>query len=206
VLWASSAPGIATVSNAAGSQGLATAVDVGSTTISATFQGLTGSTILTVNFGFVVISPTAAAGIRLIFTMDPPDPFLLSFLSIMAITEDRTVLEFDIGELGGIEQAILELPLRNIDSGGPPGIIDVFTYSGDGIITADEFFAGTLLFTSFSNNGSGTVSVDVTEAVQASESNFLGFRLSTTTSDRYDLGSIAELPEPTLRITFSSIE
>jgi hypothetical protein len=42
VLWESSAPGIATVSNAAGSQGLATAVAVGSTTISATFQGVTG--------------------------------------------------------------------------------------------------------------------------------------------------------------------
>jgi hypothetical protein len=93
----------------------------------------------------------------------------------------------------------------SIDPGGPPGIIDVFTYSGDGMITADEFFAGTL-FTSFSNNGSGTVSVDVTEAVRASESNFLGFRLSTTTSDRYDLGSIAGLPEPTLRITFIIIE
>jgi hypothetical protein len=119
----------------------------------------------------------------------------------MAITEDRTVLEFDISELGGIEQAILVLPLRNLNSGGPIGIIDVFTHSGDGTITADEFFAGTL-FTSFANNGDGTASVDVTEAVQASESNFLGFRLSTTTSDRYDLGSLAGLPEPTLRITF----
>jgi hypothetical protein len=201
VLWASSALGIATISNAAGSQGLATAVAEGTTTISATFQGLTGSTTLTVQPDLVVISPTAAAGIRLIFTGDPKDPFLLSFLSIMAITEDRTVLEFDISELGGIEQAILVLPLRNLDSGGPIGIIDVFTYSGDGTITADEFFAGTL-FTSFANNGDGTASVDVTEAVQASESNFLGFRLSTTTSDRYDLGSLAGLPEPTLRITF----
>jgi hypothetical protein len=205
VLWASSAPGIATVSNAPGSQGLATSVAVGSTTISATFQGLTNSTTLTVQPDHGVISPTAAAGIRLIFTMDPPDPFLLSFLAIKAITEDRTVLEFDISELGAIEQAILDLPLSNIDPCGPPGIIDVFTYSGDGMITADEFFAGTL-FTSFSNNGSGTVSVDVTEAVRASESNFLGFRLSTTTSDRYDLGSIAGLPEPTLRITFIIIE
>jgi hypothetical protein len=93
--------------------------------------------------------------------------------------------------------------LDNIDDGGSEGIIDVFTYSGDGTITADEFFAGTL-FTRFVNNGDGTVSVDVTAAAQASVSagdNFLGFRLSTTTGDRYFLGSIVGLPDPTLRIT-----
>ena len=48
VTWTSSETSVATVSNAAGSQGLATAVAAGSTTISATLNGLTGTTQLTV--------------------------------------------------------------------------------------------------------------------------------------------------------------
>ena len=48
VTWASSATTVATISNAAGTAGLATAIDVGPTTISATFGGTTGSTVLTV--------------------------------------------------------------------------------------------------------------------------------------------------------------
>jgi hypothetical protein len=50
VLWASSAPGVATISNAAGSRGLATGVAIGTTTITATLSpGTPGSTLLTVN-------------------------------------------------------------------------------------------------------------------------------------------------------------
>ena len=46
--WASSDPTKATISNAVGSQGLATATDVGTASISATFSGVGGSTTLTV--------------------------------------------------------------------------------------------------------------------------------------------------------------
>jgi len=49
VVWGSSAPAVATVSNASGSEGLATAVDPGAATISATMSGLFGSTLLTVS-------------------------------------------------------------------------------------------------------------------------------------------------------------
>jgi hypothetical protein len=48
VTWASSDASIATISNASGSQGLATAVEIGTSTISATFDGMTGSTHLNV--------------------------------------------------------------------------------------------------------------------------------------------------------------
>jgi plastocyanin len=46
--WASSNPSIATISNASSSQGLATAVATGTSTITATLNGVTGSTVLTV--------------------------------------------------------------------------------------------------------------------------------------------------------------
>jgi len=48
VIWASTDPAVASVSNAAGSNGLATGVGAGSTTISATLSGVTGMTVLTV--------------------------------------------------------------------------------------------------------------------------------------------------------------
>lgn len=47
--WASSNPNAATISNAVGSEGLATAQGLGGTTISATLMGRTGSTALTVS-------------------------------------------------------------------------------------------------------------------------------------------------------------
>jgi hypothetical protein len=46
--WSSSLPTIATVSNAAGSRGFGSAVNVGGTTITAIFQGISGSTTLQV--------------------------------------------------------------------------------------------------------------------------------------------------------------
>jgi uncharacterized protein YjdB len=49
VVWASAAPSIATISNASGSNGLATGVKAGPASISATFEGVTGSTVLTVS-------------------------------------------------------------------------------------------------------------------------------------------------------------
>jgi len=52
--WSSSAPGVATISNASGSQGLATAAGVGTTTIKATSGAINGSTTLTVTAGFVL--------------------------------------------------------------------------------------------------------------------------------------------------------
>jgi hypothetical protein len=52
--WSSSAPGVATISNASGLQGLATAAGVGTTTIEAASGAINGSTTLTVTAGFVL--------------------------------------------------------------------------------------------------------------------------------------------------------
>src|SRR5207249_3669841 len=48
VTWSSSSTAVATISNAGGSQGLATSVAAGTTTITATLGGVSGSTTLTV--------------------------------------------------------------------------------------------------------------------------------------------------------------
>jgi hypothetical protein len=53
VTWGSSSGGVAAVSNATGSKGLATSVAAGSTTITATSGGITGNTTLTVTGGGV---------------------------------------------------------------------------------------------------------------------------------------------------------
>ncbi|HEX2569635.1 MAG TPA: Ig-like domain-containing protein [Polyangia bacterium] len=63
VTWTSSATNIATVSSAAGSQGLATAVNLGTATLTAAMNGITGSTDLQV---------TAALLVSLAIT--PPNP------------------------------------------------------------------------------------------------------------------------------------
>ncbi len=68
VTWGSSAPGVATVSNSAGTRGLASTLAQGSATITATAGGITGSTTLTVTAPALVslqvtpISPSIALG------------------------------------------------------------------------------------------------------------------------------------------------
>ena len=67
VTWASSDSAIATVSNAAGSNGLATTAGVGSTTVSATSATVTGSTTLTVTDATLVsieVTPATPASPR----------------------------------------------------------------------------------------------------------------------------------------------
>ena len=64
VTWDSSNKGVGTVSNTAGSQGLASALTVGSTTISAIMAGVTGTTTLTVTNALLVsiaVTPATAS-------------------------------------------------------------------------------------------------------------------------------------------------
>ena len=61
VTWASSDSAVASVSNAAGSNGLATASGAGSTTVSATSGAVTGSTTLTVTQAFLSVDQQISA-------------------------------------------------------------------------------------------------------------------------------------------------
>ncbi len=68
VTWSSTAPSVAAVSNSAGSNGLATSVATGSTTVKATMGSIAGSTVLTVtnatlvSIGVTPAVPTIALG------------------------------------------------------------------------------------------------------------------------------------------------
>ena len=74
VTWASANTSVATISNASGSQGLATAVATGSSSISATLGGVTGSTVLTVSAAVLLsiavtpVNPSIAVGQTVQFT------------------------------------------------------------------------------------------------------------------------------------------
>jgi hypothetical protein len=149
----------------------------------------------------LILSPSDAQGIR---ELPGQSPALLNFLSVNQSIEDRTVIEFDLrGLSGSMTSAALDLDLRNF--GPVPGSIDVYTFAGTGTVTPDLFNAG-MLFTTFGTDqlGPESVAVDVTAAVQAAlqaGDSFLGFRLSTTTSDRYFLGAPYTPADPSLEVT-----
>jgi trimeric autotransporter adhesin len=70
VTWSSSVTGVAAVSNVSGTNGLAATVSPGSTTITATFGGVSGSTGLTVtaaslvSLGVTPVNPSVARGLK----------------------------------------------------------------------------------------------------------------------------------------------
>jgi urocanate hydratase len=74
VTWASSTPAVATISNATGSNGLASSVDVGATTITAMLGTVSGSTTMTVtaatlvSIGVTPSTPSLASGLTQQFT------------------------------------------------------------------------------------------------------------------------------------------
>jgi trimeric autotransporter adhesin len=74
VTWASSTPAVATVSNATGSNGLASSVDIGTTTITAMLGTVSGNTTLTVtaatlvSIGVTPSIPSLASGLTQQFT------------------------------------------------------------------------------------------------------------------------------------------
>ena len=147
--------------------------------------------------------PADSRGIRII---GAKGPLLLTFLAVKKTStplDDRTVCEFPLALLAGPpDSAALVLGISDLDPGGAPGVIDVYVYEGDGVVAATEFFAGTLT-TSFECNSTGVFIVDVTPAVAGAVIggwDYVGFRLSTVTADRYFLGSIVGQPEPVLRV------
>jgi hypothetical protein len=160
-----------------------------------------------------VILPTDIRGIRRIGS---DDPIMLAFLSIQLSNEDRVAMEVAIDQFTGtIRMATLDLPISNRDEGGDAGIIDVCPYSdtsdppsdpsgADGVIVKEEFWAGSKT-TDFESNDYRLLSyVDVLGSVQTAVTGgrpFIGFRLSTVTADRFEMGSIMSLTEPTMTIS-----
>lgn len=134
--------------------------------------------------------------------------YVVDYLSVMNPT-DRAILEYDVS---GLDESVLlvtlDISFGNLDYPGlPDGIIDVFTFTGDGVVTASDFYAGgSAPFMSFvGENGPeyGYVSIDVTSAVHdvlAGGGQYIGFRLSTGTTDRFDIGEAIDVPNPILTV------
>jgi len=179
-----------------------------STTICVVF-GLLAMSIMsgsTAAVGGIVINPLDAAGLR---CYEGSTPLVLNFLAIKIAStfEDRSALEFDFSSLSEtVPLAMLDVWVDNIDPGLPDGIIDVFSYSADGVITASDFFAGGTPFASeIVGDEPQLVRFDVTTIVNEAVLNggpkdFVGFRLSTYSDDRFNVGSLAGLPGPVVTI------
>jgi hypothetical protein len=91
--------------------------------------------------------------------------------------EDRGIIEFDISGLSGpVFKSVLRLEVYAA-TGPYPFSIDVFAYSGDGVLAIDDWNRGTLL-TSFQYAGEEIVLLDVTSAIRslvASGASYAGF-------------------------------
>lgn len=105
----------------------------------------------------------------------------------------------------------LKIPVRNIDSGGPDGTFEVYTFFGDGVVSTDEWASGSLSSTltgltlSFEN-----LYVDVTSQLQLGvdlTNPFLSFNFRTLLgNDRYDLALASPfVPAPTLEVGVTAI-
>lgn len=93
--------------------------------------------------------------------------------------EDRGIIEFEL-PVRARPVTSAELVLNVFDSMGPyPFTIDVFTYTGDGLLSLGDFNAG-FLFTSFAYSGEPVVTLDVTSFIQSLYTygdDFAGFNL-----------------------------
>lgn len=135
----------------------------------------------------VVISPDEMLGLR--------NSVVLTFSAVKYQTEDRTIAHFDISGLtSGITGATLNIGISNIDPAGDDGTFDVYSFSGDGVVSTDEWAVGSL-YHSFSSLGSSfqtlTVGIDsiLNTAIDNGDS-FLSFNFRTADTDRYWLNSV----------------
>jgi hypothetical protein len=145
----------------------------------------------------------AAKGIRNVGS----GSFLLDFLAIKTGTEDRAVLEYNIEKVGRlVKRVVLKIPVVDLDEGGDTGIIEVFAFEGGREIKTNDFYAGKRIARVEAPDDE-SIRVDVTVAVKQAVNagrRFIGFRLSTETTDRYFLGDIVNLHDPSLRSRYGS--
>lgn len=151
------------------------------------------------------LTPTQMTGLRS-FDMGA-NVLILYFDAVKSGTEDRTIAHFDISPLSGTTpiDAILNIPIENIDPEPPGGTFEVYSFGGDGIVSTDEWNSGTMFhtFTGVAGNFQ-TLSVNVTSLLQEALDNneaFLSFNFrGGSGTDRYWLSEIANLPDPTLSV------
>jgi PEP-CTERM motif len=155
------------------------------------------------------LQPTAITGLRNGTPSDPSKAILLAFQSV-TIGEDRTIAHFGIQGLSQVAQATMTIPIIDIDPGPPLGTFDVYYFYGDGIVSTDEWNAGTLL-QSFNNLDvveptlRVDLTVDVTSVLNAGiqqNEPFLSFNFRAGSgTDRYHLGDLGRVPNTSIALT-----
>jgi hypothetical protein len=119
---------------------------------------------------------------------------LLDFSAVKTPTEDRTVAHFDISGLtNDFISATLNIGINNIDPGAPQGTLDVYSFTGDGTVSIDEWALGSLFHTFSGIDGEVqtlTINIDtLLSSAITGGATYLSFNLRTTDSDRYWLNS-----------------
>jgi hypothetical protein len=139
--------------------------------------------------GALTITPVEMRGLRDV----GGGPFLLDFSAVKPQLPsgliDRTVAHFDISGVTTVSNATLNLGISHLDPDPPDGSLDVYVFSGDGLVSTDEWAAGTLAHTFSGISGQlSTLTVDITALFVAAVGNgdaYLSFNLGTVDSDRY---------------------
>ncbi len=134
---------------------------------------------------------------------------LLTFQSVKA-TEDRVIAHYDISGFSVAPVAAsLFIPVRNFDPSGADGTFDVYSFTGDGIVSTDEWNSG-VLFQSFSGLGQpGALTVDITSLMASAigvGDSFLSFNFRVGSGlDRWFLGSPVGLGDSVIDYQMSAI-
>jgi len=152
-----------------------------------------------------IITPTDMTGLR---SFDGgANVLLLSFDAVKSGTEDRTIAHFDISSLTYMPQSsIFDIPIDNIDPGLPGGIFEVYAFAGDGVVSIDEWNAGSLIHTFYGiEGGYSTLSFDITTLLQNAYTNgdtYLSFNFRAGDgTDRFWLSDVVGIAEPTITST-----
>ena len=136
-----------------------------------------------------IVRPWEMTGLR---QLPDESVIILDFDAVKTYTEDRTVAHFKIDQMPiSVPATELVIRLNNIDQGHPAGTFDVFVFSGDGVISIDEWDAGTLHTSFYGIENPGELRLDVTEVLQQAIDNgnsYLSFRFTGGAgTDRYSL-------------------
>ena len=121
------------------------------------------------------------------------------------VREDRGILEFDITSItSGIQSAFLEFEISGPNS---VGIINIYAYSGNGLLDLVDFSEISTLVSQPLLSGVGVHSIDVTSAVQGllgASSGYAGFVIAMSQEDQmmsiWNVGQAGHL-DPRLNVT-----
>ena len=164
---------------------------------------------LSTNLAFATsILPSDSIGLR----NNGSGAFLLGFENVNSYSEDRTITHFNISTLAGIvNNATLNLQVYSIDLNG---VLEIYSFPGDGTVSTDEWNSGTIFntVTSIPQNVYHNLSINITSLLQSyidSSDSYISFNFRGVSS-RIGLGDsgiygtegisidydIAPVPEP----------